>query len=119
MSITTYAIHGTRLVRTVTLVLTFTVLVAVLALQAFQARYGQPTVQVVTQADTQDVPLSVALEQQAALGRTCSDVPSMTDTVLYQATGSDVIAIVTFDRALAESAAGTGWIRGYCVRART
>jgi|GEM_PF-3721603 len=52
--------------------------------------------------------------RQQAAGRTCGDEPALTDTVLYQYTGSTRIVVLTFDETIRQTAARTGWVRGYC-----
>lgn len=55
-----------------------------------------------------------AMARQQAVGRTCGDEPALTDTVLYQYAGSSRIVVLTFDETVRQTAARTGWVRGYC-----
>ena len=114
MTLATYALGGARVVRALSAGLALSVLVAVVALQAFQAEYGRPTARVATRADVESPQLSAAIAQQGALGRQCSNRPSLADAILFQANGQDEIRVVTFDEALLASSARSGWIRRYC-----
>jgi len=59
--------------------------------------------------------LDAAIRAQQAQGRTCREVPALTDAVLYQFAGADKIAVLTFDQAVRETARRSGWVRGYCI----
>lgn len=55
-----------------------------------------------------------AMSRQQAAGRSCDDEPALTDTVLYQYAGTSRIVVLTFDETVRQTAARTGWVRGYC-----
>ncbi len=55
-----------------------------------------------------------AIDAQQARGLSCSDDPVLTDVVLFQYSASDEVVVLGFDDALRETAARTGWVRGYC-----
>lgn len=59
--------------------------------------------------------LDEAVDVQVSQGRTCHVQPRLTDAVLYEFTGSHRITVLTFDQALRETAAQSGWVRAYCV----
>ncbi|HWV25581.1 MAG TPA: hypothetical protein VNZ66_00025 [Aeromicrobium sp.] len=54
------------------------------------------------------------IRAQAALGRTCSAQAGLTDVVLFESATTHDIVVLTFNQAIAATAAWSGWVRSYC-----
>jgi len=115
MTIRSYAVTGARAVRVGALVVAVALLVALIALQTFASRYGGSTDAATFQPGASDVRLSAAIAEQESAGRRCSGRPALTDVVLFQRSATGTVSVLSFDRAIAASMAGTGWIRRFCV----
>ncbi|MCW2830997.1 MAG: hypothetical protein JWP31_1689 [Aeromicrobium sp.] len=110
-----YVVVAARAVRIAVATSIAILLVAFLAVQSFTSRYGAADSPVVRDVRSSDDPMAEAVAQQESTGRTCSTRPSLTDVVLLQRATDDLVTVVTFGEALAESAERQGAIRRYCV----
>lgn len=109
-----------RFVRITSRTFALSLLVAFVSVQAFASQYGSPGGALVD--DTASAPthlaqteLASAISRQEATGLTCSERPTLTDTILFQRVGSSSVRVLTFDQAVAASTSREGWIRRYCV----
>ncbi len=55
-----------------------------------------------------------AVTEQENRGLRCDEEPAMTDVILFQRSGAEVVEVLDFEEALVASAGKRGWILAYC-----
>ena len=115
MHSTSYVVSAARLVRITALSFAVALLVGFVALQSFATQYGAPHESLVMQTADANPALTTAISVQERAGRICREKPALTDTILFQRLGESTVRVLTFDQAIAASAARKGWIRSYCI----
>jgi hypothetical protein len=115
MGSTSHVAAAARLVRITSLTFAVALLVSFVALQSFASQYGAPHRSMVMQKSDANPALTAAIASQQSAGRVCREKPVLTDTILFQRLGESKVRVLSFDEAIAASAARTGWIRSYCV----
>jgi hypothetical protein len=109
-----HIVGAVRLVRITVATFAVAMLVGFVAVHSFVDHYGNPREVTVVDVSS-DTALHIAIAAQESAGLTCREEPALTDVVLFQPLGDDVVKVLTFDEAIAASRAREGWIRRYCV----
>ncbi len=102
-----------RLVRGVTATAVVAMVIGVVAISSFAARYGDDP-QTTVAAASSDPVLVAAVRVQESAGLRCSVRPGLADIVLFQRTGASSVTALKFDAAIRAVAAHEGVVRGYC-----
>ena len=106
-------IVAARMVRIAAAVCAVGLLIGYFAVASFASRYGSTT-PMILDSKSSETALSTAIAAQESAGLRCSEKPTLTDVVLFQAEGADEVTILTFEQAIKASSAREGWIRRYC-----
>lgn len=112
---TSYVVATARVVRIASLTFAVALMIGFVALQSFASQYGMPHESLVMQPAGANPALTAAISSQESAGRVCRETPTLTDTILFQRLGESKVRVLSFDEAIAASAAREGWIRSYCV----
>jgi len=115
MNRTSHVVAAARFVRITSMTFAVALLVGFVSLQSFASNYGSHEQPMVMQTADANPALIAAIASQKSAGRVCHEKPVLTDTILFQRLGESSVRVLSFDEAIAATAAHEGWIRSYCV----
>lgn len=102
-----------RLVRAASATVVLALILGVMAISSFSARYGSGAASGVAAAGS-DRTLTAAVAEQESAGLVCSTHPAATSVVLFQPARTSRVSVLRFDTAVKAVSARQGTIRRYC-----